>query len=214
LDSSLVKAEYSYEHLLELARDNRPLLAVYEQRSRASKLAATQAEWERRPDFTVWLGYRFRLEAGTDDGTDFLSIGAAIPLPFDYLGTTDAKKTEHLELAKASEQNKSGALDEIASGIEKSLAAWQRAVTQERTYRESLVPQAQKTLDAALLAYETDRTDFFSIYRAELDLIQFERTIRTARITTAQMKVSVEALVGRDLGSVTPEEKTRGRNHE
>ncbi len=206
-ESASVSPGHSYEQLLELARQYRPKLAVFEQRSRASKLAADQAEWERRPDFTVWLGYRFRIEAGMDDGTDFLSIGASVPLPFDFLDTADARKAGQLELAQAAQHGRSGALDDIAFGLEKSLAAWRRALSKEETYRETLVPQARRTLDAALLAYETDRTDFFSIYRAELDLIAFERTIRTARITTAKMKVAVEALVGTDLDAAAREQE-------
>ena len=209
-ESTSVVPEYSYEEFLEQAKTKRPLLAVFEQRSRASRLAATEAEWERRPDFTVWLGYRFRIEAGMDDGTDYLSIGAAVPLPFDYLGTSDAKKAGHLNQAQASEQEKNGALDDIASGIEMHLAVWQRAVSKEETYRDSLVPLARETLSAALLSYETDRADFFPIYRAELDLIQFERTIRTARIATAQMKVAVEALVGKDLDADDAKKKRVG----
>ncbi len=210
VESVSVSPGHSYEELLELARQYRPMLAVFEQRSRASKLAADQTEWERRPDFTFWLGYRFRIEAGMDDGTDFLSIGASVPLPFDYLDTTDAQKAGHLEEARAAQHGRIGALDDIAFGLEKSLAAWRRALSKEETYRESLVPQARRTLDASLLAYETDRTDFFSIYRAELDLIAFERTIRTARITTAKMKVAVEAMVGTELDAVAREiEKAR-----
>ena len=76
------------------------------------------------------------------------------------------------------------------------LAIWNRAISKEQTYRTRLAPEARKTLDAALLAYETDRTDFFSIYRAQLDIIQFERVVRMAQVEAAQMKVAVEMLVG------------------
>jgi outer membrane protein TolC len=139
-----------------------------------------------------------------------MSIGASIPIPFDYLRTTDSKKAEHLALAKATEYQKSAVLDDIGREIEQSLAAWQRAVSQEKNYRETLVPSAHNTLEAALLAYETDRTNFFSIYRSELDLIQLERAIRSARITTRQMKAKIETLIGEDMETVRKSDGNRG----
>lgn len=206
--SSPVAPASKLEALVALAKEKRPALFALTEKVRASRLAADQAAYERKPDFSVWLGYRFRLEAGMDDGTDFLSIGAAVPLPFDYLGATDAKRAEHLERAKAVEYEKSAVLDEIGASLERSLAAWQRAYSKEKNYREILVPQAQRTLEAAMLAYETDRADFFSIYRSEVDLIEFERAIRSARITTRQMKAKIETIIGEDLKTVASSDQS------
>ncbi len=190
------KPAYSLEQLVVLATENRPALAALEQKAKASRIGADQAERERWPDITVWLGYRFRMEAGMDDGTDFMSIGASVPIPINYTGSNKAQEKQYLELAGAAEQSYLAELDVIASGVEKNLAIWNRALSKENTYRTRLAPDAKKILDAALLAYETDRTDFFSIYRAQLDIIQFERVVRMARVEAAQMKVAVETLIG------------------
>jgi outer membrane protein TolC len=194
-----------------MAEEHRPALEVIEQRARVSRAAADQVEWERRPDVSVWIGYRFRVAAGMDDGTDFMSIGASIPIPFDYTGSTDGEKAQYLELAAAAEEQRAATLDGIASDIERSLAAWRRAISKERNYEEQLIPEARMSLEAALTAYETARTDFSSIYRAEVDLITFERTIRAARVEAAQMKVEIEALVGApiDGAGAQPEEDAR-----
>lgn len=194
------------DQLLEQAKANRPSLAIDHQQAVALRLDADRIEWERKPDITLWLGYRFRAEAGMDDGTDLLSIGASMPLPFDYAGSTEARKESLLERASAVELAREGKVDEIASALENALATWKRAVSKERTYREVLVPRATRTLDAALLAYETDRADFFSVYRAELDLIQFERAIRSSAVLAWKMKVTVGTLVGTDPVAATPKE--------
>jgi outer membrane protein TolC len=131
-----------------------------------------------------------------NDGTDFMSIGASLPIPFDYANSNNAKKAQYLALAEATQQQKLSVEDEISAEIEKNIATWQRAYRQERNYEDVLIPQAVKTLESALLAYETDRADFFSVYSSELDLIHFERVIRKARITTWQMKVKIEMLTG------------------
>lgn len=189
-------ADLDLDRLVALAEQHRPALKVIEQRARVSRLTAEQVERERRPDFSIWVGYRIRVEAGMDDGTDFMSIGASIPIPFDYTDSTGGKKAQHLALAAAADEMRAATLDGIASDIERSLATWRRALSKERNYKEQLVPEARRSLEAALTAYETDRTDFSSIFRAEVDLIRFERTIRAARIEAAQMKFAIEALVG------------------
>ncbi len=190
------------EDFVALAKKHRPALFALDQKAQAAKLAADRAAYERKPDFSVWMGYRFRKEAGMDNGTDQMSIGVAVPLPLDYLGSTGAARAEHLEQAKVAEYQKSSVLDEIGTSIERALAGWQRAFSQEKNYREKLVPEARKTLDAAMLAYETERTDFFSIYRSEVDLIDFERTIRSAQITTQQKKAEIETIIGEDIERV------------
>jgi outer membrane protein TolC len=198
----------SLEKLVELATENRPALAALKQKAKASRMNADQTERERWPDITVWLGYRFRAEAGMDDGTDFMSIGASVPIPINYTKSYKAQEKQYLELASSAEQSHLAELDVIASGLEKELAAWNRAISKEKTYRTRLAPESKNILDAALLAYETNRTDFFSIYRAQLDIIQFERVIRMAQVEAAQMKVAVETLVGTPIDGV--DEKERG----
>ncbi|MBW2277682.1 MAG: TolC family protein, partial [Deltaproteobacteria bacterium] len=189
-------ADLDLARLIALAEEHRPALKVIEQRARVSRLNADRVEWEQRPDFSVWIGYRIRVEAGMDDGTDFMSLGASIPIPFDYTNSTNGKKAQHLAMAAAADEMRAAALDGIASDLERSLATWLRALSKERNYKEQLVPEGQRSLEASLTAYETGRADFSSIFRAELDLIRFERTIRVARVEAAQAKVAVEALVG------------------
>jgi outer membrane protein TolC len=147
------------------------------------------------------------VEAGLDDGTDFMSIGASVPIPINYTKSNEAQEKQYLELANAAELNYLAELDAIASGLEKDLAAWNRAISKEKTYRTRLAPEAKNTLDAALLAYETDRTDFFSIYRAQLEIIQFERVIRIAQVEAAQMKIAVETLVGTPIDEADEKER-------
>ncbi len=190
---------HSLLHLQKAAAEYRPLLTMWKQRATVSHLRADQTEWERRPDLSVWLGYRFRTGAGMDDGTDFLSLGASVPLPFDYLSSRDAKKEESLLTAFASNQHYLVHVDKISAELQKSLVAWKRAVKKAKTYREKLVIGASKTFTSALLAYENDRTSFYSVYRAQVDLIEYERAIRIAEIEAAGMKIEIETLVGVDL---------------
>ena len=58
------------------------------------------------------------------------------------------------------------------------------------------MPRAHRTLDATFAAYQVDRADFASLFQSELQLLDFERTIRRAEARAALARVEVEALTG------------------
>lgn len=183
--------------LEEAAIAHRPLLKQLEGQARSHRAAAALARYERWPDLTLWAAYRFRAPVGADPGTDFFSLGVSVPLPFDFEGQASARKTQMLEMADASGLTYQATLDEIRAGLAASLAAWQRAAEKATLYEKELVPGADTTLKATLTAYGTDRADFASLYQAELQLLEFDRTIVTARVETRLQQVRVESLVGK-----------------
>jgi len=182
--------------LLGLAEKHRPLLLEVRARSGWQRLAAEQAGYEKWPDISVWAGYRARAPAGADPGTDFFSVGLSVPLPFDYTGHADAMREQHLSSAAAADESYRAALDQIRAAIESSLAVWQRASQKATSYKHSIIPGADSTLKSTLAAYQADRADFASLYRAELQLLQFERAAIVAKATTRIERSVVEASVG------------------
>ncbi len=189
----------SLNRLVALALENRPLLKREKELARAQRLAAEAAGWERWPDITLWAGYRYRRPAGVDPGTDFVSIGVSVPLPFDYKGRFKARRQQYLAEAQAAEARYLSFLDDIKAGLEASLSAWQRAASKARFYGRSLVPQARETLEATLFAYQTGKADFESLFKAELELLDFERTLLRATVETAIRRAEIEGLVGLEL---------------
>ncbi len=200
-DVSPISPAQSLEALQQAAMDNRPLLRQLEAEAQARRKAANLARYERWPDLTVWAGYRVRSPAATDPGTDFFSLGVGAPLPFDFLSRSRAKAAEQRELARALEQTRLEAIDQIANGIETALATWKRAANKADFYLSKLIPDATTTLDAALAAYKVDRADFASLYQAELQLLDFDRAVRTAVVQTRLQSVRIETLSGLVPGS-------------
>lgn len=195
----LVEPDVTVAHLLERAKSERPALLARQKQSEIHRLAAKQESYERWPDISVWFGYRIRAEAGMDDGVDQLSIGASIPIPLDYAGRTRALSQEQSELSEATILSKEALADDIAQGIARQLARWRRAASKAENHRVILVPKARDAFSAALLAYETDRADFWAVYRAELELIDLERALRTATAEALISWVAIERLVGGEL---------------
>jgi outer membrane protein TolC len=77
------------------------------------------------------------------------------------------------------------------------VADWRRSAQKARTYREELIPEARMSLDATFASYRVGRADFASLFQAELELLNFERTTLMAATDAAEALVSAEEIVGR-----------------
>jgi outer membrane protein TolC len=203
----LVQSTATLNQLTERAENERVLLKVWKKKAELERLAAEREGYEKWPDITVWTGYRIRREVGMDRGEDFVSIGMSVPIALDYKRRYEAKKGARLANALASEEKYKSVLDGISSGIERSLSKWQRSYQKAITYREQLIPGAEATLEAALSAWQVGRTEFSSLYQAELQLLNFEEAVVVARAQTVLMSLEVELLAGES--SITePERKS------
>ncbi|MDY6988686.1 MAG: TolC family protein [Thermodesulfobacteriota bacterium] len=192
----LIECTTTLNELIDLAKKERRLLKFWKKKAEVERLAADKEFYEGRPDITLWTGYRIREEVGADKGEDFFSVGVSVPIPIDYKGRYDAKKRACLADALASEEKYRLILDRVSSDIEKSLSRWERSCNKVTTYRRQLIPGAESTLEAALSAWKVARTDFSSLYQAEVQLLDFEKAVLMARAETVLMSLEIERLVG------------------
>ena len=81
------------------------------------------------------------------------------------------------------------------------VADWKRSAQKARTYRDELIPQSRLSLDATFASYRVGRADFASLFQAEVELLNFERTTRTAATDAAEARVSAEEIVGSVVGN-------------
>lgn len=189
------------------ARRERPLLRQLSARAQTARAAAKQAAREGYPDITAWLGYRFRLASGADPGTDFVTLGVSIPLPFSYARRFGSQRHESQATARAVEAQRLATVDSISGALAGAVARWQRAAQKAESYQRKLMPLAHRALDATFAAYQVDRADFASLYQAELALLDFERAIRRAQVSTYLEQATVRALVGQRSSSQQKEAK-------
>ncbi|NOZ86572.1 MAG: TolC family protein [Deltaproteobacteria bacterium] len=194
--------------LLNSARVNRPLLRLMREQAKEHRIRAKQVAYERWPDFTVWAGYRFRAQAGIDGGTDFFSLGLSVPIPFDYTSRSSHDSESQDLLAEARVLGASSIADKIAAQIQVHLSTMKRAAGKIESYESRLIPEAQRTLEMTLAAYQADRADFATLFRAELRLLDFERTVEKAHSSFLVNAAKLEAVVGSKLfGSNIVQEK-------
>ncbi len=182
---------------ISAAAAGNPRLAMLAARARAERLAADEAGYERWPDITVWAAYRIRRPAGVDDGSDQMTLGLSLPLPFDYTGRAAEQRAAHRSTAAATTARRSAELDRIRARIQTALADWERAAAKARTYGQGLIPDSRRTLESTQAAYQSDRADFASLYQAELQLLEFERARLAAVAQTRIQQATLDQLTGR-----------------
>jgi cobalt-zinc-cadmium efflux system outer membrane protein len=182
--------------LAQRAEKERPLLRSYVAERETYLASARRAKREGYPDITLWAGYRVRTRAGADPGRDFVSFGLSLPLPLSYDARWGSERRHDEALAEAALQKRAAAVDEIRGRLGQIVAGWKRAVQEAHTYRKDLIPNARLSLDATYSSYQVGRADFASLFQAELELLNFERTARMAETAAAQARVDAEAMVG------------------
>jgi cobalt-zinc-cadmium efflux system outer membrane protein len=178
------------------AEKERPLLKRYAAMHDTYLASARRARREGYPDITLWAGYRVRTQAGTDPGRDFVSLGLSLPLPLSYDSRARSESRHDERLAAAAWQDRAAALDGIRGDLGRAVADWKRAVQEAQTYRKDLIPEARMSLDATFASYRVGRADFSSLFQAETELLNLERTARMAETAAAQARVDAEAMVG------------------
>jgi cobalt-zinc-cadmium efflux system outer membrane protein len=178
------------------AEQERPLLKRLTATAETYRAASRRAAREGYPDITVWAGYRVRVQAGPDPGTDFVSLGASLPIPLFYDQRWGSERRKNEQLAQAAIEDRAAELDRIRGELGRVVATWKRAVQKARTYRDDLSPEARMTLQATSASYQAGRADFASLFQAELQLLNFERETLIAETNAAEARVDADALVG------------------
>ncbi len=188
------------ERLQALAVEHRSALKQIDADRSMYQATAELAHAESTPDPTVFAAYGLRLESSAGSGgTDLVTLGVSLPISFFNEARYEERARAATSRAQAKSAQRSAAIDTINAGLASALATWTRSTNKVTTYREVLVPSAHKTLDATFSSYQVDRADFLSLFEAELELLNFEKTIRIATVDALLAETAIEQLIGKEL---------------
>jgi outer membrane protein TolC len=190
---------------LALAREERPELKRLGESVRTAETAAELARVDGRPDLTVWMKYRARsIDTPLDDGTDQVSVGFSVPIPWGSAKRSRAERAAQRQVARAGRARLAAELDRIESDLTAIHARWTRAFEQVTAYRENLTPAARAALETAFTDYSVDRADFANLFEAEVALLDLERTLVSATVQTHIQAAAADASVGTPLRGGRP----------
>lgn len=184
--------------LLTVALDQRPEVGVVRSEMERADRRVALARRQFLPDFTFSANY-YDIGAGggmpTSTGRDAVAFNVGVKIPL-----WPGRLKGGLEEARAEERQAEAQLDALETSFQTELTELtERRARQERQLEllgESLIPQAETTLEATLSAYTTGSADF-------LDLLDAERTLynlRLQHIDTRARYLKTSAALERALG--------------
>jgi outer membrane protein TolC len=155
-----------------LALESRPDLVAVREAAERSHRERALAKKAYLPDFTVSAGYML-MPSGTNMRNDYMVEGS-MNLPWLNHRKHDAEIAE--AVATATEQDaelaalRNDAFGQIQDALVEARAAQQLA----HMYRDQLRPQAEATLQASVIAYENDQTDFLDLLDSQMTVVDVD----------------------------------------
>jgi outer membrane protein TolC len=158
--------------LADAAFRTRPDLLAAREAAEKSRREQALAKKAYTPDFTVSAGYML-MPTGTDMRNAYMLEGS-MNLPWLNRRKHDAEiaeataQTTMQDSELAAMQN--AALGQIRSALVEARASQSLA----RMYHDDLRPQAEATLEASVVAYENDKTDFLDLLDSQMNLVDID----------------------------------------
>jgi outer membrane protein TolC len=184
----------SLETLIATAMQKRPDLieaAAGEDKSRREQDLAKKTMV---PDFSVSAGYML-MPSGQNPRNNYMLEGS-MSLPWLNRHKHDAEVNE-AAVAVSEKNAEVTAMKTAAVGqIEESLAEARAAQRLARVYEDSLIPQAEQTLHAAVIAYENDQTSFLDLLDSQMTVVDVDLAAIDALADFNMKMADLEMAVG------------------
>jgi len=182
---------------IEEAKESRPALARLREQVNVQRRSAELAGITTRPDVNVWLKYRVReVDTALDDGTDFVSVGVSVPIPWGSRKRGLGKQAAHLQGERGAQAQLAAMLDTIESESISIHSSWSRAFEKASNYRDSILPSSHATLETTLSDFSVGTADFSSLYESEVELLILEKAYLAAAIETRLQRAAAQSTVG------------------
>lgn len=166
------KLEMSGKEIEEFALEHRQSLKAMEYRVEKSETAHKLAKMSYLPDFGIKF-MRTEMETSMNtETTGGVMLSLNIPIWFWKKGYGVSEKRAQKRSAEASYQ---ATKNMVIFEVQNALAKFNTSERRVNLFKTSIIPQAEQTLKAAAVAYETGKVDF-------LTLMNSERMLRDARL--------------------------------
>ena len=184
----------SLDALVATAMHMRPDLAEVATEEEKSRKEESLTKKAMAPDFTLSAGYML-MPSGQSPRNDYMVEGS-MTMPWLNRHKHDAEARE--AAANLTEKGaETAAMKNAALGqIEESLAEARAAQRLARVYKDSLRPQAEETLHAAVVAYENDQTSFLDLLDSQMTVVDADLASIDAMADFNMKMAELELAVG------------------
>lgn len=197
-DFEMKPVAFSPEELRRLAYENRPLLKSLNSLIDKGKAGEKLARKESYPDFNVSFEYMQRNKFEGSNGDDMYSLGVTFNLPVrkERRQAMVAESTSEVSMATEEVNNLKNSID---SGISDLLAQLERRRKLADLYRTGIIPQAEQSLESAIIGYGVNKVDFLTLQDNRITLLNYERELSDSQADYQIKLAQLEAIVGTKL---------------
>ena len=186
------------DQLKQTAFEQRPQIKNLQMLTEKGRASHRLAKKEFYPDFNLALEYMFREASMNDPGYNMFSLGVTFNLPIQrerrqsMLAESSSETTMNMEELNALRNS-------IAFAVNDALAQLDRRRRQVELYRTGLIPQAEQSLESAVISYRVNKVDFLTLLDGRLNLFNYERELYESQSEYMIKLAQLEAVVGVEL---------------
>jgi cobalt-zinc-cadmium efflux system outer membrane protein len=203
-DFALPQLPLSADQLNEIAYDRRPQVKGLISLANKGQAAHRLAQKEFYPDFNLSFEYMFRESVDTemvkDPGYNMFTVGLTFNLPFqqERRRAMLAESTSETNMAM---EELHGLKNTISYTVNDTLAQLERRRKMVELYKGGIIPQAEQSLESAVISYRVSKVDFLTLLDGRMTLFNYEKELYESKAEYMMKLAQLEAAVGFDLVS-------------
>ncbi len=197
-DFDLPKLTLSSDQLQETAYEKRPQIKSLHLLANKGMASHRLARKEFYPDFNLSFEYMFREQAMEDPGYNMFTVGMTFNLPLQR-ERRQAMLAESSSETTMSMEELNGLKNTIAYTINDTLAQMERRLKLVELYKSGIIPQAEQSLESAVISYRVNKVDFLTLLDGRVSLFNYERELYESKAEYMMQLARLEAAVGVDL---------------
>jgi len=187
----------SAQQLNDLAYDSRPQVKNLVTLANKGMAGHRLARKEFYPDFNLSFEYMFREASMNDPGYNMFSLGVTFNLPFQQEKRRAMLAESSSETAMSMEEL-NGLKNSISYTISDILAQMERRRKLVELYTGGIIPQAEQSLESAVISYRVGKVDFLTLLDGRVSLFNYEKELYDSKAEYMMKLAQLEAAVGFD----------------
>ncbi len=166
--------------------DAHPVIGSLNKRIESSATEVALARASYKPDYSVEVYYAYRPAF-----SDLVGIQFSMALPFFTRDRQDRSLAAALQQSRASEDRKSDLLRELHTQVSQDFLDRQHFEQRVAEFDVSIIPDAQRRIEAARSAYQAGRGDFDTVLAARRGLldVQLQRLALAVEVARSQVRL-------------------------
>jgi len=197
-DFTLPPVSLSAAQLNATALEKRPQIKSLASLTNKGVASHRLAQKEFYPDFNLSFEYMFRQPAMGDPGYDMFTVGVTFNLPLQRERRHAMVAESTSETSMATEES-NGLKSSISYTINDTLAQLERRKNLVDLYKNGIIPQAEQSLESAVISYRVNKVDFLTLLDGRITLFNYERELYESQAEYMMRLAQLEAAVGVEL---------------